>query len=329
MNGQNLSTRGAMKTMILRTIGLIFLLSVTSWSQEVIIRDFPSGVGESIDPGIFKPYHSELRAIADSLRKNPKARAIVVGGADGGRYRKDHDAKNPGIALGRAHVLRNVLINEFHFDSSQIFVQTKSTTERGPNHRFVSVRLEAEPVSPPNKLLGEQVQSRPVTTTNPPIQEVAGPSEPSGLQVGVGGSSSPYGGMPVAVGAIVWKQQVYVEGIFGHTIWNETTTHRGARLDIRHRMAGGAVAYFPFKSVPVGLFGGWVRVEEISQKHYSYVRMSEGPLFGLRFMPYRFVSITGAYNPSKERIAGNTTASPYEDHFLLSATIHTLLGGGR
>ena len=83
------------------------------------------------------------------------------------------------------------------------------------------------------------------------------------------------------------------------------------------------------QTVPVGLFGGWVRVEEISQKHYSYVRMSEGPLFGLRFMPYRFVSITGAYNPSKERIAGNTTASPYKDHFLLSATIHTLLGGGR
>jgi hypothetical protein len=135
--------------------------------------------------------------------------------------------------------------------------------------------------------------------------------------------------MPVAVGAIVWKKQIYIEGIFGHTIWNNTAVYQGSTLSVRNRMAGGAIAYFPFTSVPIGLLSGWVRVEEISQSYYSYVRMSEGPLFGVRWMPVRFVSITGAYNPSKERIAGKLTSAPYDDQFFISATIHTLLGGDR
>ena len=318
-----------MKKIILPTVCLLILITATVRSQEVVITDFPSGIAESVDPAIVRPFYPGLKAIADSLQKYQNARAVVVGGADGGRYHTDHDAKNPGIALGRAQFMRNILIDEFHIDSTRILLQTKYSTARGASHRFVSVRLELEPTSSQNDLFVEQQPSKVVVIKDTVILTDEESSEPSGLQVGVGGASSPYGGMPVAVGAIVWKRQVYVEGIFGHTIWNETTVHRGASLDIRHRMAGGAIIYFPFKTIPVGLFGGWVRVEEISQKFYSYIRMSEGPLFGLRIMPYRYLSLTGAYNPSKERIAGNAAASPYTDQFFLSVTIHTLLGGGR
>jgi hypothetical protein len=331
VKGEILSNRGFMKRITLQTIFLTIMLSATSWSQEVIIRNFPSGVGGSVKPEIFQPFLAQLKDIADSLHSTPTARAIVIGGADGGRYRDAHDAKNPGLAVGRAQILRNFLIREYKVDSSQLIMQSEESTQIGPDFRFVSIRLLMQPVVKP-QIVEVAPPPAPVVVQAPPPAPIINQtivSGFSGLLVGVGGSSSHYGGMPVAVGAIVWKKQIYIEGIFGHTIWNTTKAYQGVNLDVRNRMAGGAIAYFPVASVPVGLLGGWVRVEEISQTHYSYVRMSEGPLFGIRWMPVDFVSLTGAYNPSKERIAGNMTSSPYDDQFFISATIHTLLGGDR
>jgi hypothetical protein len=96
--------------LILTLISLAFLTGPVL-SQEVVITDFPLGVGGSVDPDVFKPYYAQLKAISDTLRMYPLARAIVAGGADGEEYRENNDAKNPGLALGRAYILRNLLIS--------------------------------------------------------------------------------------------------------------------------------------------------------------------------------------------------------------------------
>ena len=90
---------------ILLVIGCLVLLTGVAAPQEVVIKDFPLGVAGSIGQDIFKPHHDDLKAIADTLNKYPLLRALITGGADGFRYRQANVAKNPALALGRAHAL--------------------------------------------------------------------------------------------------------------------------------------------------------------------------------------------------------------------------------
>jgi len=79
----------------------------------------------------------------------------------------------------------------------------------------------------------------------------------------------------------------------------------------------------------LGFVGGWMRVEQISQYYYEYVRLSEGPLFGLRFDPTDFISIVGTYNPAKRRTANIDRSDTNQDQFLVYATLYKLVGGGK
>jgi hypothetical protein len=299
------------------------------WSQEVVVTGFPVGVGGSIEPQFFQSYYPELQAIADTLRHNPAAKAIVTGGADGIEYHENHDAKNPGLALGRAHLLRNLLVNQFGVDSARIIIRSQDSKTPGAAFRFASVRIVVEPPDLSGRV--EALENRPPVEKHfTEIREVPGGFiENLGLQVSAGLTSSPFGAMPVAAGAVTWKRIVFVEAMFGHTVWDGTYRFMTVDLETRRRLAGFLAAFYPQHDLPIGVVGGWVRIEEMSQRYYDYVRMSEGPMFGLRATPLDYLSVTVAYNPSKHRVAGESLSQSKNSQFLVSIMVHKTFGGGK
>ncbi|MGH8015405.1 MAG: hypothetical protein ACREBV_04385, partial [Candidatus Zixiibacteriota bacterium] len=128
---------------------------------------------------------------------------------------------------------------------------------------------------------------------------------------------------------IFWKKSIYIEGIFGHTFWNEDYNYRGSNLDIKRRIIGGRVIVYPDPDLPIGIVGGWVRSEEIAQPYYQYVRLSEGIDVGLRAELFDCLQITGTYNPSKRRIVGTTISEFNDDQFMISAMVFKAFGGGQ
>lgn len=316
-----------MKNLTFAVVGYLLLLASIATSQEVIITDFPIGVGRDVKKELLAPYFSELQAIADTLQKYPLALAIVTGGADGERYEQNSNAKNPGLALGRAHVLLNLLIDEFNVDSSQIIIQSTDTKEKGGGYRFASVRV-IDGLSELSKRLKALENKPPVEKHFTEVKEITSEYKESlTLQFGVGLSTSPFGGIPIATGAISWKSKLYAEGFAGHSFWNSSFEFEGVDLDTRRRLIGGQIIYYPYEHIPAGIVAGWIRVEEISQEYYKYAKLSEGPLLGLRASPYDFLSITGAYNPAKQLIAGDPKSKSKNSQFLFSITAHIAFGG--
>ena len=119
-----------------------------------------------------------------------------------------------------------------------------------------------------------------------------------------------------------------VEGVLGHTFWNNSFTFQGAKLDTKRRMAGAQLTIYPFEEKTVGFVAGWTRFEEISQTFFKYVKLSEGPIIGLRAAPTDFLLVTGVYNPSNHRTAGEAISEVKNDQFLLSVTANVNFGGG-
>lgn len=321
---------------IIMIFGCLILLTSVALPQEVVITDFPVGVGGSVDQDIFKPYHNDLRAIADTLKKYPLSRAIITGSADGIKYRQSNDAKNPALALGRAHALLNYMIAEFKVDSSQVAIRTEDVKLKGPQYRYAGVHIAWEISDLDNNLAGLRAQfdtlSRrpPVEKHFTEVREIPNIlKENLGLQVSAGLSTSPFGGMPILAGALTWKRSIFLEGMVGHTFWNNNFEFESVDLDTKRRMIGGHVVVYPYENIPVGAVGGWLRVEEIAQDYYEYVRLSEGPVFGLRASPLEFMSITGAYNPSRHREAGNLKSKAENDQFLFYITAHLGFGGAK
>jgi hypothetical protein len=318
-----------MKKLIFILVGSLIMLTGTAISQEVVIDSFPLGVGGSVGKEFFKPYYPKLQTIADILHEHPLTHAVVTGGADGERYRENNDAKNPGLALGRAHALGNLLVEDFGVDSAQIIIRSEDVEIVGPEYRYASVRVAWE-LAELEARIDTLEQRPPIEKHFTEIREVAViPPEKFGVQLGAGFSSSPFGGVPIVTGAAIWNRTVYVEALVGYTLWNTSYQFSAVDLDTRRRMAGADVVYFPIKDIPLGILGGWIRVEQISQQYYKYVRMSEGPLFGLRGVPFDFLSITAAYNPSKHRTAGIAESESDNDQFMIWFTLNTLFGGGK
>ncbi len=312
------------------------LLPATAKSQEVVIIDFPTGVGSGVSQDFFRPHYPALQAIADTLHKYPLVHAIVTGGADGERYRDNNDASNPALALGRAHALRNVLLNEFKVDAGQIIVQSQDSKAKGSRHRHATVRIASELADFNTRLDGVSARLDTIAERPPVDQHITNVTEvaedlaePMGLQLGIGLSSSPFGAIPVVTGAVTWERKVFVEAVVGHTLWGSSFPYNGYDLDTKRRMAGGLVFFYPVDDFPVGVVGGWIRTEEISTKYYDYVKMSEGPIFGLRYSPYKFLYITGAYNPARQRIVGEPIIESRSNEFMISVTGFILFGGER
>lgn len=316
-----------MKRSLIAVISILALFQGIALSQEIMISGFPPGVGGDISPSFFEPYYPQLKAVADTLEKYPLAIGIVTGGADGKRFLQNNDAKNPGLALGRAHALRNILIDEFDVDPGQIIVQSREADNEGGPFRFASVRVSKELADMEARL--DTLANRPAVEKQvTEIREVSTTTlESMGLRFGAGLSSTPFGALPIITGAVTWKRIIFVEGVVGHTFWNESYDFDGSKLDTWRRMAGGQVIVYPFKKIPVGAVGGWLRIEEISQMYYRYVKMSEGPVIGLRVTPLEFLSLTAVYNPSKQNLSGDILSKSKNGQILISAIVHLTFGG--
>lgn len=325
-----------MTKFIVLVIAILALFIGVASSQEVVITDFPVGVAGSVNQDIFKSYYPDLKAIADTLNQYPLLRAVITGGADGERYRQNHDAKNPSLALGRAHALLIFMINEFRIDSSQIVIRTEDVMVKGSQYRYAGIRIAREISDIDNQLLS--LKARIDTLENRPplekhfteVKEVpASFTESFGMQLGVGFSSSPFGGIPVATAAVTFKNRLFLEGIVGHTFWDGSFTFEGFDLDTKRRLLGGHAVYYFSEELPVGIVGGWLRTEEIAQAYYEYTKLSEGLVLGLRGNPVDFLSITAAYNPSKHRVAGTDISKTENDQFLIYVTAHLAFGGAK
>lgn len=320
-----------MKKALHSLVFLIVLLPSIVLSQEVIINDFPIGVGNSVEKEFFLPYDLQLQAIADSLEKYPNVHAIITGTADGAKYRSSNDAKNPALALGRAHALRNLLVHHYLVDSTQLVLNSVDYYEEGAVYRSASVKIYWEIKELAARL--KEIYERPrdiqqITEVNNIHHEV---DEKMGLHLGSGISSSPFGGIPMLNLAVKWENKVFIEIIAGHTFWNNSYAFESLSLDTRRRMIGGQITIFPFnnRSEIIGLVAGWVRFEEISQEFYEFVKLSEGPLLGLKATPLDFLSITAAYNPAKHRVLGRKTSESKNNQFTLSVTASIGLGGSK
>lgn len=321
-----------MKKMVTITILVLISLAAAVPAQEIVVTDFPLGIGRSVPDEFFVPYYPQLQALADSLAGYPNALAVVTGSSDGNRYSSQNDAKNPSLALGRAHALRDVLVFQFGVDSSQVVVQTKEVNVKGGQYRFARVRIVMEQVKVAEQIkdLVAKVQQPPIEKHFTEIREVPGQAiENMGMKFAAGISSSPFGVMPVFSGALTWKQIFFIEGEFGHTIWNRNYTLENVEHNTKRRMAAGYFLAFPFESIPVGALAGWVRTEEVSQSFHKYVRLAEGPTVGVRYIPIKYIAITGAYHPIKERVADQDAAKVDNGQFSLSITGQIVFGGQR
>lgn len=322
-----------MKTLVF-WVALMALLVPVAGAQETVITGFPLGVGETVGPEFFEPYHPQLQALADALAADPRARVILVGRADGTRYSSDHDAKNPGLSVGRAHALRNVLVFVFNVDSTQILIQSSDVPVRGDQYRSVSARIEkpAEPPAPVVAMAPLPEAEIPVPSESAPISVTENTnyfSDQMSLRLSGGVSSSPYGALPVVAGAVIWKRTVALEVVLGHTFWSDTYQFQGANLSTWQRMVSGRITAFPWHDKPVGLVAGWARIEEIAQSYYEYVKLSEGPVLGMVLTPFRHLSFTGLYNPARHRVEGYDISSAKNGQFLLGVSLFTDLGGVR
>lgn len=308
----------------------VLLIAVSSASsQEVVVTGFPPGVGGSIDPRFFEPYHQDLRAVADVLQNNPLSYAIVVGGADGQRYKRDNDAKNPALALGRAHALGNLLINKFGVDSAQIKIRSEDVKAEGERYRYVSVRVD-KAIAGLSARVDTIAAREPIERHFTELQEIHNDlTDSMGVRLGFGVSSSPFGAIPLINGAVSWKNALYLEFLFGHTFWNEDYEFEDANLDTKRRLFGGEIVYYPFEKKNIGIIGGWIRIEEISLKYYEYVRLSEGPIVGIRVEPWDAFSLSGTYNPARQRTLGSDLSTSKNAQFLLSLSYSISLGGNQ
>jgi hypothetical protein len=287
------------------------------------------GVGSDIKPAFFDSYLPQLQSLADTLAKYPFSFAVVTGCADGIRYKSNNDAQNPGLAIGRAQALRNLLVKDFGVDPGRIVVQANYSSDKGGPYRYAAVRVTRELTD--LELRIDSLEKRPpVETRVIETREIEKSiSENMGLQVGIGLSSSPFGGIPIATGAITWKRFLYLEGVVGHTLWSNTFTVQTDDLATRRRLAGGLAAVYPLPDIRVGIVGGWIRVEEIAQRYNSYVRMSEGPVIGLQVTPHKNVSITAVQNTAKQNIIGDVKSKLENGQIVIFADIHFLFGGGK
>ena len=310
--------------------GLLILLMAASAieAQEVIIRGFPLGAGESLDKQFFESYLPQLAALAESLNVDPLAEIVVRGSRDAVRYRADHDAKNVGLSVGRADIVEKILVQRLNADSNRISIETMKEDEEGQEFRYVSVRLvhRFSGLSARLDSLQRQLDS---LRNRPPIQQLATQELVSDLviEITAGLSTTPFGVVPTGTGAFVYKRWLYIQGIVGHTWWDSRSNFAGRRLYTWHRLAGGMITVYPRFSGPVGLSAGWLRHEDISQAYYRYVRMTEGPAIGARISPYPRVLIGVYYHPLK-KVYGTDRANIRWNQFLLSMT-YQLIGGGR
>lgn len=327
-----------MKKLLLLTSCLLLFSSALT-AQEVVISGFPVGVGGSVDQELFEPYYPQLQKIADTLKTYPDAYIIITGSADGINYLQQHDARNPSLALGRAHVVRNLLVKQFDVDSTRIYIQSGDVKNIGEKFRSAKIKVYRykDNNDDLNKELADLKTRLEELENKPPIekhftdvQEVTNTlADNFGLQLSAGMSSSPFGGVPIVSSAITWKRKIFVDAIFGHTFWDDQFIFEDEEIDTKLRMIGTRLTVYPKRNFNIGIVGGWMHIEKISQQHFEYAQMTEGPLIGLKARFSDKFGVSVLYNPSKYRIAEVETSTDKKNQFLLLFDFSTIFGGGK
>ncbi|XOU94152.1 MAG: hypothetical protein ACNFW9_04880 [Candidatus Kerfeldbacteria bacterium] len=300
-------------------------MTAHGWSQEVVIAGYPKGVAGSVSNDFFEPVYSQLQEVADVLNQNPTADGIITGVADGYKYHKNNDTKNPGLALGRAHVLKQLMIEKFCVDSTQLIIQSTDVKVKGDEYRYSSIRVRRELPLPMPKAdtvyLVPQIQVKEIHHNYY--------NDEFGLKLGLGVTSTPSGIIPFVSGAVVYKKWLYIEGLFGHTFWSDSRDVAGKSHDTWSRFTGGQLVIFPFEKKTVGFSAGWIRLEEISQHHYKYALMSEGLTMGIRFQFFENFELEGKYFPNKQRLAemDRDYAVSKKNQWLISVSYNLFFGG--
>ena len=314
-----------MKKLSCYVLVILFLLTAHGWSQEVVIAGYPKGVAGSIGGDFFKPVYGQLQEVADVLNQNPTADGIITGVADGNKYRKNNDAKNPGLALGRAHVLRQLMIEKFGVDSTQLIIQSIDVKVKGGEYRYSSIRVRRELPLPMPK--ADTVYLQPQIEKTEIHHNYY--NDEFGLKLGIGMTGTPSGIIPSVSGAVVYKKWLYIEGLFGHTFWSDSRDVAGVSYDTWSRFTGGQLVIFPFDKKTVGFSAGWIRLEEISQYYYKYALMSEGLTMGVRLRITENLGLDGKYFPNKQRLAEmeREYAVSKQNQWILSVTYNFSFGG--
>ena len=323
------SRESRMKKLILTVVGFVLLPLAMALPQEVVITNFPLGVGGSVGVKHFEPYYPQLREMVKTLNNTPETHLVITGSADGFNYNSDNDAKNSGLALGRAHALRNILVGEFGADVTRVIIQSVDVEEEGSEYRSVSARLIWK-INKIDARIGTLENRPPIERITTEIKEVPViiiPDEQMGLALGAGLTTTPFGGMPVVSVGVTWKRIVDLEVVAGHTFWDNQFEFEDENLDTRRRMIGAQIILYPFEEKRVGLLAGWMRSEEIAQKFFEYVKLSDGPVLGVRAYPLKNFALTGTFNPSKHRSGGEVESLSKNNQFMLSAMFRVQLGG--
>ncbi len=334
---------------MVRTLKLILLLTglaaISAPADDILIPGFPLGVGRSVDASIFEPYLPALQAVADTLKENRNAYAIVSGSADGNRFSAQHDAKNPTLALGRAHALRDLMVTRFEVNPRQLVVQTVEPEGKGDSLRSAGIRVvfEEDPIdiriASLEQWIEQHINEHPSLVPQPMeplppettivIERSSSPLADFGVKLGIGASTTPFGSLPVATGGVTWKRIVFVEAQFGHSIWLDGFELRGVTFSTRQRLASAYLAVYPWETIPVGFVGGWKRAETMDWDSFRYLRISEGPMIGVRVEPLHWLSITGTYTPAKQRTATFASSENEFGQLALSISVIQIWGGDR
>jgi hypothetical protein len=323
-----MKTKTSLYWMAAVVIGTLTLIAASAQAQEVVITDFPLGVGGDIAPDFFEPYYPQLQTVVDTLAAYPLARAVIVGSADGYRYDRDHDAKNPGLSVGRAHALRNLLLDVFGADSSQLVVQSVDVPWEGGRYRSVIVTIDRD-LAGLDERLGVMLAPARVDTHTIEVHEVTRVESGMGLRLAAGASSSPYGVIPIVSAAVHWRQTIIFEAVAGHQLWTDGYMYGTDNLAVWSRTMSLDIIYYPWETRPIGFIGGWTRFEEMSKDYHEYTQLSEGPVLGVTVMPWHWAQIAGMWQPSRNRDISDPESEAKHDQFVLRLTVHTDLGGAR
>ncbi len=242
------------------------------------------------------------------------------------------------------------MTTEFQINPIQIVINSEEVTEKSPHGRYASVRISQESIElamlvarlralEKNTSFGDILTRLEALESQPPVEkhftEVQIPdttksfSDKFGIQVSTGISSSPFGGMPIVAGGVTWETNLFLEVTAGHTLWTTTFPFNDLKLKTQKRLLGGQLTYYPFENKNIGLLGGWLRVEEIANDYYEFVKLSEGPMFGVRVTPLQSISLTASYNPAKHKLITEELSTTKNGQFVLSLTFFEIFGGGQ
>ena len=297
-------------------------------AQEFIIYGYPPNVGYSIDPSFYEKFHDTFKQVADALRADSTLVAFVWGEADSLKYPNSHDTHNAGIAVSRAHSVRDVLVYNFECDSTRVFVQSMESRKKGGKYRSVTIVLQKVAFGPENPkrdtVIHEIIRER----INNIYDSTYILVDNFGFTIGAGVSSARYRTLPEAFIGIDWKRQLQLEFQGGIGVTTSDYAWEGETLTNRNVLYSMALTAYPWKTVGLGLTAGIQGEEDIAQQKSFYTRRCRQFLLGARMDVYKNIDIGVYWTPGYERNEGKENAVWVNNQFRVNLIFAKRFGFG-